>query len=102
MPAEARGIGHEILKNVAVALLTLLRIEENEEKAPTVSEFLEESNISRTVFFSHLKRNLERAGWVEFRYNPDRTITMHLTDDGRRVAKAMKDIEDVLRKAGVI
>lgn len=99
MPAT--NIGNELFKHVVNALLTLLYAEEKGIEL-TVSDFLEEAGVSKPVFFNHLKKNLERAGWVVFRFNPDRTITMHLTDDGRRIAKAMKDIEDVLKRAGVI
>lgn len=101
MPTEARGIGYEIFKNVAIALLTLYRFEERGYN-PTVSEFLEEANLSRSVFFNHLKRNLEKAGWVVFKVNPDRTITMHLTEKGRKVAEALASIENELKEAGVV
>ena len=101
MPAEVKGIGYEIFKNVAIALLTLYKLEQ-EGYNPTLSEFLENVNLSRTVLFYHLKRNLERAGWVEFRVNPDRTITAHLTPKGRKVAEALATIEKELKEAGVV
>ena len=52
------GIGYEIFKNVVSSLLTLLELS-NKGVTPTISEFLEKSGISRSVFFNHLKRNLE-------------------------------------------
>ncbi len=99
MPATS--IGNELFKHVVNALLTLLKAEMSREEL-TVSRFLEESGISRPVFFNHLKRNLERSGLVEFRVNPDRTVTMHLTEKGRRLAQALKSVEDVLKEIGVI
>ena len=101
MPTETRGIGYEIFKNVAIALLALYKFEEKGYN-PTVSDFLEEADLSRSVFFNHLKRNLEKAELVEFRVNPDRTITMHLTDEGRKLAECLKQCEDILQKIGVV
>jgi len=95
------GIGDELFRNVVKALLTLHRLEK-EGYSPTVSEFIRESEINHAVFYNHLKRNLERSGWVIFKVNPDRTITMHLTEKGRRVAEALSSIEKELREAGVV
>ena len=92
------GIGEELFKNVAKALITLYKYKGN----PTISELIQESGINHAVFYNHLKRNLERAGWVEFRVNPDRTITAHLTQKGRKVAEALATIEDILKEAGVV
>ncbi len=101
MPMEVKGISHEILKNVVKPLLTLLDFERR-KYTPTLSEFLEQAGISRTVFFSHLKRNLANAGLVEFRVNPDRTITVHLTEKGRKLAECLKQCEDILKEIGVV
>ena len=95
-----RDLGSELFRNVVKALLTLLEYEDR-SKAPTVSEFLETSGLNRTIFFQHLKRNLENAGLVEFRVNPDRTITMHLTEKGRKLAQCLKQCEEILKEAGV-
>jgi len=97
----AKGIGNELFKHVVNALLTLLKAE-YAKKELTISLFLHESGISRPVFFNHLKRNLELAGLVEFKVNPDRTITVHLTERGRKLAQALKSVEVVLKEIGVI
>ena len=96
-----RDIGGELFRNVAKALIILYKSEQK-GYIPTVSDFLDESRINRTTFFQHLKRNLEKAGWVEFRVNPDRTITMHLTQKGRKIAQALASIEKELKEAGVV
>ncbi len=101
MPTEARGIGYEIFKNVVIALLTLYKLEKR-GFTPTVSDFLKEADLSRSVFFNHLKRNLEHAGWVTFKVNPDRTITMHLTPKGKKVAQTLATIENELKEAGIL
>lgn len=101
MPIKVKGICHEILKNVVKPLLTLLDFERR-KYIPTLSEFLEQTGIGRTVFFSHLKGNLASACLVEFRVIPDRTITVHLTEKGRRLAECLKQCEDILREMGVI
>ena len=98
MPSD---IGRELFRNVVKALITLIELEEQNYVA-TVSDFLNEAGLNKTIFFQHLKRNLERSGWVEFRVNPDRTITVHLTEKGRKLAKCLKQCEDILKEAGVI
>ena len=95
------AIGDEKFKYVVRALLTVLEYE-NQGKAPTISELIETANLNKPLFHSHLKRNLESAGWVEFRVNPDRTVTAHLTERGRKIAKALKTVEKELKEAGVI
>ena len=97
-----QSIYDEKFGHVIRVLLTLLDYENQWGKPPTVSELKEEAKVAGTAFYSHLKRNLERAGWVEFRVNPDRTVTMHLTDKGRELAECLKQCENVLREAGVI
>lgn len=93
-----KGIAHEKFGYVVRTLLYLLDV----DKPPTVMEFLEEEIVPRATFYNHLKNNLEKAGLVEFRVNPDRTITIHLTEKGRRLAEALKSVEDVLKDIGVI
>ena len=99
MPAI--GIGNELFKHAVNALLTLLKAE-YARKELTISQFLDESGISRPVFFNHLKRNLELAGLVEFKVNPDRTVTMYLTERGRKLARALGSVEEILKEIGVI
>ena len=96
------SIYDEKFGHVIRILLTLLQYEKQWGKPPTVSELKEEARVAGTAFYSHLKRNLEKAGWVEFRVNPDRTITAHLTPKGRKLAEALKQAEDILKEAGVI
>lgn len=99
MPAI--GIGNELFKHAVNALLTLLKAE-YARKELTISQFLDESGISRPVFFNHLKRNLELAGLVEFKVNPDRTVTLYLTERGRKLARALGSVEEILKEIGVI
>ena len=83
----------------------LLLLYDNEEKGGRpflISELVDKVKISRSVFFMRLKKKLEDAGLVEFRVNPDRTITVHLTERGRKLARALKSVEDVLKEIGVI
>lgn len=97
-----RSIYDEKFGHVVRILLTLLRYEERNGKPPTVSELREESRVANTAFYAHLKRNLEEAGWVVFKVNPDRTITAHLTPKGRKVAQALATVEKELKEAGVV
>jgi DNA-binding MarR family transcriptional regulator len=99
MPKRVESVYDEKFGHVVRILLTLL---EMEDKPPTVSELKIRSRVAGTAFFSHLKDNLQRAGWVEFRVNPDRTITAHLTPTGKKVAKALKSIEKELKEAGIV
>ena len=91
-------IANERLGHVAKILLYLLK----SKKPPTVSEVITHTHIPSSTFYYRLRRSLEEAGWVEFRVNPDRTITMHLTEKGRKLAKCLKECEEILKEAGVI
>ena len=93
-----KTLAQEKFGYVVNVLLYLL----NQEKPPTVMEFLEAKIVPRATFYNHLKDSLEKAGLVEFRVNPDRTITMHLTGRGRKIAEVLKTVEKELREAGVI
>lgn len=95
------SIGNELFKNVVRSILVLYEFKKQGIE-PTVSEFLKESGINHSVFHNHLKRNLQKAGWVEIRVNRDRTVTLRLTEQGERVAKAFDSIRDLLRNAGAI
>ena len=88
--------------HLAKVLLLLYDNEERGGRPFLVSELADKAEISRSVFFMRLKKKLEDAGIVEFRVNPDRTITVHLTERGRRLAQALKSVEDVLKKIGVV
>ena len=101
MPSTSRGIGYEIFRNVVISLVTLYKVNVEEGKEPTVTEFLERSGVVRTVFFNHLKQNLQKAEWVEFKVNKDRTITMRLTEKGKKVAEAFISIINILKEADV-
>lgn len=94
---ESRII-HEKFGYVVRILLYLLK----EEKQPSMMDFLEERIVPRATFYNHLKKSLEVASWVEFRVNPDRSITMHLTQKGRKIAQALASIENELKEAGVV
>lgn len=94
-------LGEEQLKNVVRVLLLILKYEEKGTN-PTLSDIVAEAPVNHSVLYYHLKRNLEKAGWVEFRVNPDRTITAHLTPKGRKLAEALKQAEDILKEAGVV
>jgi len=91
-------ISHEKFGYVIRVLLYLLEV----DKPPTIMDFMESRIVPRATFYNHLKRNLEKAGLVEFRVNPDRTISMHLTDEGRKLAECLKQCEDILQKIGVV
>jgi len=93
-----KSLAQEKFGYVVNVLLYLL----NQEKPPTVMEFLEAKIVPRATFYNHLKDSLEKAGIVEFRVNPDRTITMHLTERGRKIAEALRSIEEKLKKARLI
>jgi len=88
--------------HLAKVLLLLYDKEERGERPFLISELTDKARISRSVFFMRLKKKLEEAGLVEFRVNPDRTITVHLTERGRKLAQALKSVEDVLKELGVI
>jgi len=93
-----KTIAQEKFGYVINVLLYLL----NKEKPPTVMEFLEAKIVPRATFYNHLKDSLEKAGLVTFKVNPDRTITMHLTEKGRKLAQCLKQCEQILKEAGVI
>jgi len=95
------SIGDEKFKYVVRVLITLIKYEEKSVN-PTISELVSVANLNKPLFHSHLKRNLERSGLVEFKVNPDRTITAYLTKKGRRLAQALKSVEDILREIGVV
>ncbi|OYT49020.1 MAG: hypothetical protein B6U85_00490 [Desulfurococcales archaeon ex4484_42] len=99
MSRRIEGVKDEKFGHIVRILLTLLKYG---DKPLTVSELKDKAKIPGTAFFSHIKRSLEMAGWVTFKVNPDRTITAHLTDDGRKIAEALKNVEDILRKANII
>jgi len=88
--------------HLAKVLLLLYDNERRGERPFLVSELADKARISRSVFFMRLKKKLEDAGLVEFRVNPDRTVTVHLTVKGRRLAECLKQCEDILREVGVI
>ncbi len=94
-------LGEEQFKNIARVMLLILKYQERGVN-PTLSDIVSEAPVNHSVLFYHLKRNLERAGWVEFRINPDRTITAHLTPKGRKIAEALATIEKELKEAGVV
>ena len=94
------AIGDEKFKYVARALLIIYDYKLKNVN-PTLSDILEH-NMNRPLFYTHLKHNLERAGLVEFRVNPDRTITAHLTPKGEKLAKCLKECEGILKDAGVL
>ncbi len=91
-------IGNERLGHVTKILLFLLKSKE----PPTVSEVIMQTHIPSSTFYYRLRRSLEEANWVAFKVNPDRTITMHLTEKGRKVAEALASVEDELKEAGVV
>ncbi|MCE4608282.1 MAG: hypothetical protein F7B61_04915 [Caldisphaeraceae archaeon] len=93
-----KGLHDNKFGHVVKVILYLL----NSKNSPTVSEIIEETGIPSSTFYYTLKKALEEAGWVEFRVNPDRTITAHLTQKGRKVAEALATIEDILKEAGVV
>ena len=76
----------------------LLKLKEYEDRgySPTISELIEATGISQSLFHTSLKRKFEEAGLVRYRHNPDRTITVHLTEKGRRLAECLERCRDVL------
>ena len=99
MSRRVEGIKDEKFGHIVRILLTLL---EYNDKPPTVSELKEKARVPGTAFFSHIKDNLEKAGLVIFKVNPDRTVTAHLTEKGRKIAQALKTVEKELKEAGVM
>jgi DNA-binding MarR family transcriptional regulator len=87
---------HRIQFGHLAKVLLLLLDYENKERSPTVSQLVEETGISPSVFYGTLRTKLEKSGLVEFKLNPDRTITVHLTEKGRRLAECLKPCRELL------
>ena len=63
---------------------------------PTISELIQATGISQSLFHTSLKRKFKDAGLLVFKKNPDRTITVHLTEKGRRLAECLSKCSDIL------
>jgi len=95
MPRETEAIRRLLLWHVAAVLLKLKEYEERGYN-PTISELIEAAGISQSLFHTSLKRKFEDAGLLEFRRNPDRTITVHLTEKGRRLTECLEKCRDLV------
>ena len=84
-----------LLWHVAAVLLTLKQHEDRGYN-PTISELIQKTGISQSLFHTSLKRKFEEAGLLKFKRNPDRTITVHLTEKGRRLAECLARCQDIL------
>ena len=79
-----------------VKILLLLLEAEKANREITISQISPKTGISPSVFYGSLKTKLERAGLVKYRHNPDRTITVHLTEKGRKLAECLERCREAL------
>ena len=81
--------------HVASVLLTLYEYEQ-QGYTPTVSELINKTGISPSLFHTSLKNKFVAARLIELQHNPDRTVTVRLTEKGRRLAECLWRCRDVL------
>ncbi|MEB2835671.1 MAG: hypothetical protein GSR80_000607 [Desulfurococcales archaeon] len=92
---EADAIRKLLLWHVAAVLLKLREYEE-EGYNPTISELIDATGVSPSLFHTSLKRKFEAAGLLKFRRNPDRTVTVQLTEKGRKLAECLKPCREII------
>ena len=79
-------------RHIVRSLLTLLKAE-REGRTLSVTEFLRETDISPTTFYTTIRDLLTSYGFVEVITNPrERVVTVRLTDRGRKLAACFEEV----------
>ena len=87
---------HRILLWHAAAILTTLLESEQAGIEITISELIQKTGISPSLFHTSLKKKFIDSGLIELKRNPDRTITVRLTDKGRKLAECLLPCRDLI------
>jgi len=80
-----------------IKILEVLYNAYKEEKELVVSDLIIGSRLNTTTVYN-VRRRLKQDGFIEERYNPDRTVTIKLTPKGVELAKCILKCKDLLLK----
>jgi DNA-binding MarR family transcriptional regulator len=87
MPRKRAEFSH-----IARSLLTLLKAE-REGKTLSVTEFLRETGMSPTTFYTTIRDALTSYGFAEVIANPrERVVTIKLTEKGKKLATCFEEL----------